>query len=762
MNKTMFVFCVSLVFLTAAFWSGAALAGDEIPETAIYADMSVQSKVTYTLKDGSPATLTNGSDLVVSAQFNGNTTPQDSWKLHSLTFDAPRAKSFWIDGGYVSVGEGGITFLQNDVWVAGRSVETDRRITITADQEWKGTETDPGEALRAAIYVGATYSTFYKMGLGVSDGVTQLTLSRYLDVWFSGQNTKMGNLDLTVKAPARLRVVNRKGNPASDIDGRLGCRSLTLVGNGDALVLGGFHAACEGTQMYLTPYLDVPHFAPVLNLVDGADLAMNTTYATVGTFAIPTINVTKPVDAVSDGVSAISGPFVVAQELTTVTLAGDPTLDFTGATLTESGVAAGWNISGLGSVKFAADRYKLTGPLVLGTGTTVQFAGAMDFSPLALTGVADATLELDPGADGESVLNDLGNFVGTVRIKSGKVVLLKGEGAATVIEDGGTKVLSDDLIVTDVVRTEEEIVVGEGETLQVYGNGLTARTTVILDGGAMDFMSTDKTAASPIRVTKSSYIRSGTAGATNTIAGFVTCDITNKVSGLYVDGYGCVTFAGGMRCELPGENWYELTDYNKLKIVGGSALLTNGDYFMGGGNNAGDILLGTTTPSNHSNWGKYLGIRDGATVHFADRRNGMGAGQGRVYLKPPKDSEEYNRYKVRLEVGEGGSLELPWNGQLDAGSNQSYAEVVLSGGALTINKHAPLMLGDGGNCTGDLILKSGTLTLNAAIKHPNGDDVSRLLWYGGTIRIGKEFDSKSLFIDNSYSQAGSATLRSCC
>lgn len=736
MDKSKFVFCASAVCLTAAFRAGGALAEDQIPETAIYADMSVKSTVTYALKDGSSATLTNGSDLVVSAQFNGNTSPDFSWELHSLTFDATRAGGFWTDGGYVSVGEGGITFLQNDVWMAGRPSETDRRITIAADQEWKGTETDPGETVRAAIYVGATFDVYYRMGLGVSDGVTLLTLSRYLDAWFSGQNTKMGNLDLTVKAPARLRLVNRKGNPASDIDGRLGCRSLTLAGDGDALALGSLHAACDGTHMYLTPYLDVPHFASVLNLVDGADLAMNTTYATVGTFAIPTVNVTKPGDAVSDGVSAISGPFVVTQELTTVTLAGDPTLDFTGATLTESGVAAGWNISGVGTIKFSGPGYRLTGPLSLGSGTTVKFFGAVNLMENVFTAAADATVELDPGEGVEMAIGDLEDFAGTIRLKSGKTIFNKGVGAATVVEDGGVKIVSGGLVVTDETYSDAAVTVGASEAMYVYGSGLTAATTVTLDGGRIVFVRS-AVMKSPLNVTRtSSGIYAEGSSVTGEVNAVVTVDVGNSTgNGLVTYGKGAIVLSGGMT----------LADLGNGRLVqsGHTLVFKTGDYNLGSG---GFAMIATNTSATAvaagATYPVYCGIRDGAVVHFADQRSGAGVAKTCFSTTLIADGSNYDVYPSTVEIGEGGHLEFPWNSYAFFGSNQEMMKVKVTGGTLVKNCYGKFCFGTGGYSVGELTMTSGKIVLNQPFVTQDENERFKFYWDGGTVEIGPQMHNQ--------------------
>lgn len=742
----------SVLGLTGAVALSGLTAKAESGKT-VYADLSVVGAVSYTLEDGTSVSGPSaGDDLIVTKLIDRNTTPGFDWKINSLVFDAPRAGNFWIDGGVVSVGAGGVTFRQNTLWKVGRSSETDRRFRLTANQEWRGTETDPGDFSRATLSIGATYGGYYRMGLGVTEGVTQLTMSRYLDAVFMGQNTQMGDLDVTVKTPARLQVVYQYGNPAAVIDARLGCHSLTLEGDGDALTLGRRGAE----NRYMTTALDAAHFAPVLNLTDGADLTMNTSYLSVGTFAIPTVNVTKPAEATSDGVSAISGAFVVTQALTTVTLTGNPTFDLTGATLTEGETAAGWSITGPGTVKFSGPGYGLTGPFALGAETTVSFDGAVDLSALTFSSEASATLVMDPGEGCESVLGGIADFAGTIRLRSGQVVFAQGVGAATVIEEGGRAVHSEGLIVTDEIRAESEITVAAGQTLQVYGNGLTAATSVILDGGSLDFRSDGVTVASPITVTKSSYIRSGDLGTTNVISGFVTCDIQGEKGNLSVDGYGCVTFAGGMKAVMPEDpEWWKdaYGSYNTLVICGGAAELTNGDYDMG----VGPIHL---NGSDATWWGKYLGIRDGATVHFADRKNAQGSARNCIVINPPRDGAYYDRYKSRLEIGAGGTVTLPWNSTIIVGANQSYAELVVSGGELSFAPHAGMRLGDGSLSTGDFQLRGGTVTLNAPIRRLYESDQNRLLWYGGTIRLGSNFGAETLFADSNYGDM--TKLHSCC
>jgi len=180
-------------------------------------------------------------------------------------------------------------------------------------------------------------------------------------------------------------------------------------------------------------------------------------------------------------------------------------------------------------------------------------------------------------------------------------------------------------------------------------------------------------------------------------------------------------------------------------------LLTDGNYYFGGGLNSGGLFIGYKQERDYTNWGRYLGIFN-ATVTFADRGSGAGPGMEVFGVHPPIDSSEYNRYQTTLEIGAGAKVTIPWNRWLSVGSNQSYAKLILSG-ELTINRYGQFYIGYGDYCTGEFYMNGGLLTLHEPIRHQYGlyssgsagCDCTRFFWKGGTIRLGKNLDSSTLF-----------------
>ena len=133
-----------------------------------------------------------------------------------------------------------------------------------------------------------------------------------------------------------------------------------------------------------------------------------------------------------------------------------------------------------------------------------------------------------------------------------------------------------------------------------------------------------------------------------------------------------------------------------------------------------------------------LTVGEGATVSFAEWTNSQGAYRECVRICAPVDPLNY-RQEVTLEIAAGGSLTVPRNHCFAAGNNQSMATVELTGGALTLNADSILYLGAGGYSTGSLVLRDGTVTLAMPLQPRTDTDVSRVLWHGGTLRLGATF-----------------------
>lgn len=746
-----------LALVALALALTAPLAALAAPDGKTYIDASVKDWYDATDSDGNVVSVTNGADVVVTAMYNGNCAFAPQHKSYSsLTFAAERRKNFWTDNHYASVGAGGIAFLTNSVFSTGRSSEGSRNLTITADQTWSGLDFEMAE--RPVLSIGHPfYGSYYKMGLGVADGVHALTVEKSLDVWFTGQNSALGEVDLTVRSPARLYLAKerRLNSVTLDLDARLSARSLTLVGDGDALALGQPLAArWSGQPVGTCAALDAVHYAPVLNLRDGADV----TAASPCVFAIPDVTVSgSAADA-----SSWTGSFAVTQALTSVALSGGVVLDLSAATLTEVGVAAALAFTGTGTVRIAPATYSLSGTLSFGEGVTLSFVGPGDLGRIALSGAG--AIELDPGADGEVFAGDFSGTTGSLALTRGTAVLVGGRGSlsSVVAEAGATLVESGGFVVTDAIRPEAELTVRAGETLQVYGSGLTERTQLTLDGGTVRFHRSAAVAA-PVAVRQSSVVGAN-ASATGEISGAVTCAITNGI-GFVVRGQGCHVFSGGFTSELPSGDWRGLAKTNSFFAYGGDVVLKTGRYFLGNG----QLRIGVEQPSwNVETQGpppyccRRLTVGEGADVSFAEWTNSQGARWENVLIRPPTDPRYYLQ-NVTLEIATGGSLTVSRNHLLVAGYNQSCVTVELSGGALTLNDDASIYLGHGGYVTGNLVLKGGTLTLATPLGPYNDTDVARVLWHGGTLRLGAAFPaSQPILKGRARGTATPTMLKSSC
>lgn len=678
----------------------------------------------------------------VATKICGNRTP---YTMYGMVVTAPARNAFWTDGsGRLTIGVGGVTFTQNGTFAVGASSFATKQIALSADQTWKGPETDS----RANFCIGwLSYGDYWRGPLSVGADVHSLTLEGNLNVWLSSPSNDLSAVDVAVKSPACLYLPrqHKVSNEWRPDDAHLRARTLTLDG-------ATFSVAQRVTFYYNSIPVDLP------TALDREHLAETLVFRNGGavsgvedcTFAIPTLKALS-------GENAVNVPMSVGQAETAIEFQDNAKLSFTGG-LNERGVSATFSATGVGTLSVPATA-SLSGGFDLGDDVTLEITGGGSFSSPVRGG--KEIVSIAPGATNALNATAIADYTGKVIVRSGSLFLAcaRPTGVEFVVEEGAELIESGGLIVTDVVRTEEEIVVKEGEVLQVFGNGLTAATKVILDGGDLDFKSSGKTVASPILMSQSGYIRSGVDGATNFISGFVTCDITNEVGALKVDGFGCVVFAGGMKMELPkaeGKQWYELTTCNKLNVVGGSVLLTQGDYDLGGDKGGDNLTVGG---NDTVNWGKYLGICDGAKVFFNDVSYIQGASYPVVRIAGPKDGYLYSRYPSRLEIGEGGSLEIPMNRYIVIGQNQSSSEIIISGGNLKLDAHDTIYLGFMNYSTGSIYLRSGTLTLNGRITNHSWNDASRLLWYGGTIKLGAKVESPFM---NGAEMDGNGVLRTCC
>ena len=686
---------------------------------------------------GNAVTWTNGNDAVWKSVWNGNATPNVDWTMNSLTFDTATYRSgFWLDGGVYRIGAGGLTFAQQGFFPVGRSSANDRNIRLTASQEWRGTQTGTARSAVSIGYLG--WGAYYHMQLGVESSVEWWEISGLLDVWFGGQNNQLGNVVVTVEAPAKIMLVKQHTSNSTQRypDARLGAEKLILKGDGLQLPTGGVDYPYGASRVQCINTLDAAHIAPALELVDGADLSL-----TNGLFAIPSVAVK------GSGTSEVIGSLSNNLATTSVAFSDGATLfldaDIADGAASPSAISA----TGYGTLKIDTCKYSATGAVTLGADTTLCLAGvcapSFQFS-------GGAAIELDIGTGKTNYLSnaELAAYTGRpVKVKSGTLVLESADSlpaGLSIVEDGGVVAYaaSCPLIVTDAVRQEASITVNGGEEMLVFGNGLTSSTALALAGGAVRFMRT-ATIASPVTVSGTEvHLSTYKNGICGTIAGAVAAARSIKLSGP-----GRMEFSGGAT----------FSDSAGLYAYADEVELRNGNYSFA----QGMLFVGTAVTAVVGGkwvgeWCRRLVVGNGANVTFAS--HGTSATLSRIKVHPRPDGADYKRESV-LEIADGGSVTLPDTSDIELGQNQNIGTLHINGGTLRTGSYGRIHLGCGQYATGRLIIDSGMLRLRGFITKSNSTSQGYVTWNGGTIRIdeGWEDGSPTRYIFNA--DTGTDTMR---
>ena len=670
--------------------------------------------------DGDVVTWTNGNDAVWKSVWNGNTgLGYTTYTMNSLTYDTDTYRmNFWLDGGYYKIGAGGLTFNQKGWFPVGKASATDRHLTITASQEWRGTQTGTARSAASIGYIGyATATTgYYHMRLGVENAVEWWKISGLLDVWIGCQNDQLGNVDVTVEAPARL-ILARSCKISGYMfypDARLNAKKLTLKGDGFQLATDFADYPYSSTINELAVNtLDAAHLAPVLELMDGADISL-----TNGLFAIPSVAVK------GSGTSEMVGSFSNNLASTSIAFSDGATL-YLNAWISDGAEGpSAISATGSGTLKINSKTYSATGAVSLGADTTLCLAGNGKVSfPFS----GGAAIELDIGAGVTNYLSDaeLSGYVGTpVKVTSGTLIVQSHDSMTipglNLSADGGEIVYASDcpLIVTDIVRQEASITVGAGEELLVFGNGLTSATALSLTGGTVTFMRT-ATIASPISVSgAASQIVTHKNGICGTIAGAVTAEMS-----LVISGPGRMEFTAG--ATFSGDK--------SLYAYDGEVEIRSGNYAFG----TGSIHVGTATAAAtggtwYGVWCRKFVVGDGANVTFTAHEGTSTYIHIKVYPLP--DGVNYNREAV-FEIATNGTVTLPNTSDISLGDNQNIGILHINGGTLNMSGYGRIRLGNGGYATGYLIMDSGTLHLGGYLIRTATTGMGYVIWNGGTIRV---------------------------
>lgn len=692
-------------------------ASAEDPVT-LYGDWSKAPTASWTDGAGNPVSWEDGSIARITDIKNGNATVP-SITAYGLVLDYRDRIGFWTDNGNVTVGAGGITFLQDGSYEFGRNLFTGfKLLRISANQTWSG----PAEGTAYAnLGLGRpTFSSYWQAPLVVDAAVTELGICGHLNVWFSSPSNDLSGVDVTVTAPARVYLPYDYPADSRTFDAQIRAKSLTLSGEGDGMLpLGGTVAnyTSPNAKLSMLRSLDAGHLAPILVLKDGADL----TAASAVDFAIPSVTV-------DGGESVISGPFVVKQAETSVALADDAVLALAG-NFTEEGVSAALTVTGTGTLIVNTDGYALSGAVTLGPDVALRLTGSRA-GEFRFTG--GKSLTITPSGDGVLYLSssffEAAGFE-KVAVTTGTVLLEDRSFTSRV--DGDCEIVygeDDLLIVTDKVRTETAITVEKNKPLRIYGNGLTAGTALTFGGGTNLVFMRSATVSSSIAMTATAIVCCGDSSVIGTISGAVTNPDNSGQRAFTVYGPGSIVLSGGW--SLGNEGGFKVNYEGSLTLTGDKEYKT-GNWSMSCG-----IAADNTKKTN----GRYLGVRDGARLTFGEN---AGTDKRDIFDLAPCLNGDYNA-TCTFEVGPGGTVEFPARAGVYFGGNQSFAQTVISGGTVKIRKNSYFCLAHGGYSHGKLNLRAGTLELASPIRLNESTDNSFVEWTGGTIKIAADFTGDSL------------------
>ena len=703
---------------------------------------------------GTAAVPTASSLLVVTDAYTGNCSFGGDLACWGLAFDMPNRSNWWMDAaGLLSLGEGGLEARKSATFQVGYS-SAHTRIKLMADQVW---EAKSGATMSVCLGTCSAWNAnFYdKERMTAASGVTSLTLKGDLAFWYSWDSS-LPDVDVRVEYPAKLLPIKRYSLATADSNPALGAKSVTLSGEGTSLSLGESYPAPVNNSYkgQTTTVMSPAVLGEALTLENGADIAL----AADAVLSIPTLSVVG-------GASAFTGVGNLAldQDLTTINLASDASLTLPVLSPTAGHPNAALAVRGDGSVSMSFAGGIKSMELDEDVSLAVSGHGRCDMKILGAKGLE---VVVDDGTFVYLPATSIEGFAGTKIVVSGGLLVLDTVPSGITVEtkDGGSyKTGLDDGVVTDAVRTEDVLSIGVGETWDVYGNGLTDATALTLDGGMLKFRVSGACVSSPVNVSKSSVVWTEHS-VTGEISGKVTCAIQDETQGFVANGDGCLVLSGGFESELPEGDWWDLPKRNSFYAWGGCVVLRTGSYYFGNGK----LLVGCETlkadVKDSPRYCSHFLVGTGAVVTFADRGGGWGNSYEVVHVRPPVDSSNY-RASATLEIGEGGSLTIPWNRHLWVGNEQDTARVLLTGGELTVNRYGSFVLGNGIYTTGELEMWAGTLNLNVPILRNANTAVSRLLWHGGTIKIGANYQDFGNLIE-SYTKKPATSegdkLKACC
>ena len=464
------------------------------------------------------------------AVFGGKTVDSSSpFSAYGLEINLPSAEP-WVgwwqrNGTMFTLGAGGLSVQRGRFFVGNdRPWAT---VRLAADQTWTG-------AADAYFCLGTVYESFFARLLAAPD-VSSLTVAGGLNACFFAPDNDLTGVTVTVRDSARLWLFDA-------IDARLNAKKLVLSGDGAHLPFGQtlpttvFHypvsAAIAPTNIVA---IDHAHLAREVELNAGADIS-----AVGGIYALTNLTVS------GTGGSVISGSLTFTQAVNRITFANEgATLRIESENSAGAGVAAGFEVEGPGTLK-VTDMGAFTGVMSIAAGATFECSLDGLAPPPVFTGEGTLAVHAEEDAVVYLPSSSLAGFSGSIRFGSGTLVLDEPLSDGRLTIEGGSVVYgnSSALIITGVPVAAPAIEVGSGETLFVYGDGLTADTALTVSGGTVKFMCSS-TVFSPVTVAAGGAVFETRAGGVEgTFAGAVTA-VASGGGGVNLRGEGAIRFSGG-------------------------------------------------------------------------------------------------------------------------------------------------------------------------------------------------------------------------
>ena len=730
----------TILFAAAVAASGAFVANADT--TTLYSKQQIpenfySTSEVWTNSVGDVVSWGDYNDGNATAVFNHYGTSvqsfNSSWQFNAYGIGVDILSStkwvYWekTSGTPLVIGAGGVDVKDGRFFFSNRDSSKPATVRLAANQTWTGSGASGKEMYFNIGCIPTRYGGVYAKAVA-EDGVTSLNITGRLNAGFFGPDNELWNVTVTVSDSAKLWLFDLN-------DARLNAKKLVLSGDGDRMSFGGVlpvKAWCYPSASAYAPTnvvaMDNFHLAPEVELANGADFTANK-----GIYAITNLTVS------GTGESVISGSLTFTQSVSRVTFANSGAeLKFATANAVAGGLSAGFEVVGPGTLK-VTDLSPFTGAIDVASGATFECAPSAN---VAMGAAFSGGGTISVNADGAVVYlppASIADFTGGIVVESGSLILDEELAEGRVVVNGGTVTYSstDPLLVTDMIKSEASITVSSGETLSVYGNGLTSATALTLAGGTVKFF-TDATVASPVTVTGagSKFVTDALA-VTGTVSGVITASIpgNDETAGLRTYGLGCIRFTGGGN--FSGKP-------NSFRSFEGSAVFDGGEWTFHNCMSLGCDYTAQKNTNPDSTCGKRWTIRNSAVFKIDGYNNNFTttlAARGHAH----NSSYAYESY---IDVIDGGTVELGNNAQILAGYYMARGRIrVANGGVVKVKStSARIILGSSVTAWGILRLEEGgRIELSAPIIRKFRTDNAgwqpqgQFVWDGGTLKINSNF-----------------------